>query len=317
MSQQGWQPGQFLGAENANHSDHYTAANASHIRIALREDNLGLGAKVGGNKAETFGLSLFSGVLGRLNGKDDAQVQKQQDALRDAELRQYQVGKYGLMNFVSGGLLVGDKMEEIGEKLPGRVQETEGSAESAKKRGKKRALDERQGSYHKSEKRKKRRRSEDEDEDSVVDTAKSDDAALQEKARRKEKRSKKSNETAEQQDVEVASTAVSDDKKAKKRNRKADSAEDPPEKSPADEKARLKEEKRARKEDRRRRKEEKRLKKAKREASKAGTSEHETKLVQAVHGGRHAVRHRYIQQKRMAGMDAQAMKEIFMVKAAA
>ena len=87
LSAQGWTPGDYLGAKNASHSDHYTAANASHIRTLLREDNLGLGAQIGKGNADTFGLSLFSGVLGRLNGKSDAQLEKQQSALRDAELR--------------------------------------------------------------------------------------------------------------------------------------------------------------------------------------------------------------------------------------
>ena len=85
------------------------------IKVLLREDNLGLGAKVGGkSNAETFGLTTLSGIFGRLNGKSEAEVQKKQEDLRDAGLRSYQATRYGFMNFVRGGLLVGDKMEEEG-----------------------------------------------------------------------------------------------------------------------------------------------------------------------------------------------------------
>ena len=76
LTAQGWKPGDYLGARDAEHASHYTAANASHIRVLLKDDNLGLGARRsggsgagGGANAETFGLSQLAGLLGRLNGK--------------------------------------------------------------------------------------------------------------------------------------------------------------------------------------------------------------------------------------------------------
>lgn len=126
---QGWKPGDYLGAENAAHSAHYTAANASHIRVALREDNMGIGVQVGKGNAETFGLSMFSGLLGRLNGKSDEEVAKKQNALRDVELGTFHAQRYGSMNFVSGGLLVGDKMEfPKSTVLPGKKRKAEDEA---------------------------------------------------------------------------------------------------------------------------------------------------------------------------------------------
>lgn len=317
LAQQGWQPGQYLGAENANHSDHYSAANASHIRVLLREDNLGLGAKVGGNKAETFGLSLFSGVLGRLNGKSDEQVQKQQDALRDAELRQYQVGKYGLMNFVSGGLLVGDRMQKPEEK--GAVKQEESNLlEHADNKGEKRKAEDAAGKDSTTDKkRRKVQNSASEDPRQSSSDAK---AVSAKKSRRKDK--KKQNQHADGEDDEKdASTSSVEEKRSKKRRKKEGRTDDSSSAEVVtDEKARLKAEKRARKEERRKRKEAKRLEKANEESTRSTEAEKEDREAaapaRAVHSGRHAVRHRYIQQKRMAGLDAQAMKEIFMVKAA-
>ncbi|KAG9652870.1 hypothetical protein KCU64_g8229, partial [Aureobasidium melanogenum] len=107
LASQGWKPGDTLGAKDANHASHYTVGSNSHIRVLLKDDNLGLGAARGGNNAETFGLSLYSGLLGRLNGKSEAEVEKQQTAQRDVELALYQGRKYGNINFISAGFLVG------------------------------------------------------------------------------------------------------------------------------------------------------------------------------------------------------------------
>lgn len=292
LSQQGWQPGSYLGATDAAHADHYTAANASHIRVMLREDNLGLGAKVGGNNAETFGLSLFSGVLGRLNGKTEAEVEKQQGALRDAELRR----GYGMMGFVSGGFLVGDKIERRPTKSQLQL-----ASEVATEEG------------PKTKKRKV--------EDDTVD---------QDAAQSSEKKSKKAKDSGEQ------STSSGEDGIAKKPTRKEKRRkEDDNGETSTDDKANRaqeKQEKRVRKEERRRRKEERRarreakaLRKLKDSASQTPTTEANTSDSEASTkpqttivstGNRQAVRQRYIQQKRMASMNPQAMKEIFMMKAA-
>src|SRR3954452_8020092 len=85
MQAQGWQPGDFLGAKDANHAEHYTAANASHIRVLVKTDNLGLGAKNGSGvgHGECTGLDAFKNLLGRLNGADEDELEKEQKSRED------------------------------------------------------------------------------------------------------------------------------------------------------------------------------------------------------------------------------------------
>ncbi|KAK3715294.1 telomerase inhibitor [Vermiconidia calcicola] len=298
LSAQGWKPGDYLGAEQASHSDHYTAANASHIRVLLREDNLGLGAQVGKSNAETFGLSLFSGVLGRLNGKSDAEVERQQGALRDAELRTYQAQKFGVMGFVSGGLLVGNKimpaMEEEEEiENPGAISFPSEDKVERKQKKRKAAQDASELDAKRSKKKSKVGTSGLDEHDADTNDV--------EAAKAKQKKAKRSKQT--DRDAKASATTTAED-----------------------DRSRQKQEKRARKEERRKRKEEKRRLKSEKSAPESGsTSPDEQPVVvktlappqDMFSGNRHAVRQRYIQQKRMASMDAQAMKEIFMLKAAA
>jgi Pin2-interacting protein X1 len=305
LAAQGWKPGDYLGAENANHADHYTAANASHIRVMLREDNLGLGAQIGRGNAETFGLSMFSGLLGRLNGKSDNISETQQKARRDAEIRIQHEQRYGHMNFISGGFLVGDKMEakaEFQPRITALVQsakrkcsddsESETSGQPGKKKPKKMA---------------------------TSDSVQQPPILI------------KSSSTTEGSDLDVGDDKehISDEAvrmKAEKRYRKKLSKLEQ-ESEPTDikaQKAREKAERRARKEERRKRKEEKRERKALKDKKKADTSAPQISeppvavAASAVvsNGSRHATRQRYIQQKRMASMDPKALKEIFMLQAA-
>ncbi|KAK3710335.1 telomerase inhibitor [Vermiconidia calcicola] len=297
LSAQGWKPGDYLGAEQASHSDHYTAANASHIRVLLREDNLGLGAQVGKSNADTFGLSLFSGVLGRLNGKSDVEVERQQGALRDAELRTYQAQKFGMVGFVSGGFLVGDKIRPGVEEEKVENTETFGETPEDKLEPKRKKRKAAQDASEPETKRSKKRRK---GGTSGVDEHHVDPSDIQ-AAKTKQKKAKRSKQT--DGDVKASTTTTAED-----------------------DRPRQKQEKRARKEERRKRKEERRRLKSERSAPESGSTSPEEQPVvvktlappqDMLSGNRHAVRQRYIQQKRMASMDAQAMKEIFMLKAAA
>lgn len=81
--------------------------------MALKDDNLGLGAKRGSGQAETqcTGLDAFQGLLGRLNGKTDGELQKEQES-RDALKRAiYMEGHWDSVRFVSGGFLVGANLQ--------------------------------------------------------------------------------------------------------------------------------------------------------------------------------------------------------------
>ena len=114
LESQGWTPGDFLGAKNAPHAAYHTAANASHIRIALKDDNLGLGAKPGRSQedGQTTGLDMFQDILGRLNGKSESQLEMEQMSRSQVKRSMFVEQRWGSLRFVEGGFLVGDKLQE-------------------------------------------------------------------------------------------------------------------------------------------------------------------------------------------------------------
>lgn len=104
-----------MGAKDASHAKYHTAASLSHIKVSIREDNLGLGARVGaaGGEWETTGLSGFQDLLGRLNGKSEADLGNAQRIRANLKRSMYAEQRWGTLRFVSGGLLIGDKIEEL------------------------------------------------------------------------------------------------------------------------------------------------------------------------------------------------------------
>lgn len=120
MIEQGWAPGQFLGAQDAPHAEFHTEANASHIRVVLKDDNLGIGAKKGSgvNQGECVGLDVFQTLLGRLNSTDEEEYVKEQNRREDLKRAIYTEQKWGTIRFVHGGFLIGDKIQDLidGEK---------------------------------------------------------------------------------------------------------------------------------------------------------------------------------------------------------
>ncbi|GAB1310800.1 telomerase inhibitor [Madurella fahalii] len=108
---QGWQPGQYLGAKDAPHAEWHTEANSTHIRVVLKDDNLGLGAKRN-NGDECTGLDAFQHLLGRLNGKSDETLETERKAREDMKLSLYVERKLGTIRFVKGGWLVGDQVKD-------------------------------------------------------------------------------------------------------------------------------------------------------------------------------------------------------------
>ena len=82
------------------------------MRIALRQDNLGLGAKPGSGQGpgECTGLGSFQDLLGRLNGKTEDVIGKERDGRAHVKRSLYAESKYGgWSKFVSAGYLVGDE----------------------------------------------------------------------------------------------------------------------------------------------------------------------------------------------------------------
>ena len=142
--------------QGASHAAHYTVASHSHIRVLLKDDNLGLGAKRGSERAENFGLAGLESILGRLNGKE-IEVKQEEERRDDIERRAYVYRKYGMMNFVSGGFLVGDKItkradikkepkEEPEEKIKVKLEaESEDNGSEKKSRKRKRGQVDRAG----------------------------------------------------------------------------------------------------------------------------------------------------------------------------
>lgn len=107
LQARGWTPGASLGARDKPYT---RAQGISHIKVSLKDDNLGLGAKAGPNVPQP-GLDAFQGLLGRLNGKSDTELVKEQSTRDDIRRKTYAERRWGGLNFVSAGLLVGDRIE--------------------------------------------------------------------------------------------------------------------------------------------------------------------------------------------------------------
>lgn len=295
--------------------------------MLLKDDTLGLGAKRG-ETAETFALGAFEGLLGRLNGKGTEEVEREERKRGDRVLRVFQAGRWGAVAFVRGGFLVGERIE----KRVGKGAGEGGDVELVEEGG--------------SEEGRKRKRGE-EDEDAA--TTDSQQPRLKRKRRSADLKAAAAAAaaagtaagTAEDEEEESSAKAKSKSKsKSKdkdKRKRKREAAEEEPSQPTlSDEKA----DKKRRKAEKRTLKEAKKLKKAQRRADKSGTVSSTTTVASSRQstpsssddaaeksqkqevavpaskpalsfaGGRHAVRQRYIRQKKMASMDPQALREV-------
>ena len=136
----GWQPGQFLGAQDAAHSGLHTAANASYIRVSVKDDVKGLGWSKS-KEDEVTGLDVFSDLLSRLNGKSEESLEGERQARLIMKTNQYVEQKYGPMRFVRGGFLIGDSMKELmGEETP--AEEASNATKKEKKKRMKAGADE-------------------------------------------------------------------------------------------------------------------------------------------------------------------------------
>ncbi|CAG5183502.1 uncharacterized protein ALTATR162_LOCUS10613 [Alternaria atra] len=326
LTSQGWQPGNSLGATDASHAAHYTAASQSHIRVFLKDDNLGLGAKRGSERAENFGLAGLESILGRLNG-NEAEVKKEEERREEIEKRAFVYRKYGMMNFVSGGFLVGDKITKSSdikkevEIKPEIKSEPESDDGASDKKDKKRKRDERTDDEPKVKRKKKSLDLRDEAQ-KESDESKSKKDKKDKKTRKTKKDKSKKSKRASSSDAESSTDDA------------ATSTSDP---EPLTDKERRKAEKKARKEEK---KAKKALKKAAKKAAKKDSSDDSSSESEEDEStpttissvplsktstpvsaglaytprGMHAVRQKWIRQKKAATMDAQAMREIFMIK---
>ncbi|EGD96935.1 hypothetical protein TESG_04359 [Trichophyton tonsurans CBS 112818] len=260
MTSQGWAPGDFLGAANSNRTDTYTAASFGHIRVSLKDDNLGLGAKPRRPLIddEPTGLDAFQGLLGRLNGRSEVEIEKEMKVKRDIKAMTYIERRWGCMNFIGGGLLVPDKVNKIpneeGNKTadgPADAKPAEGSVNEdidtkEKRKREKKEKKERKEKKEKS-KEKKKRKMETQESEEIADSGfateisapasraeTSDDAETDSRTeKRKSKDKKKSKkrkrkEEAQADKTEISSTPCEEDTKDTKRAEAPPSAPAPP-----------------------------------------------------------------------------------------
>ncbi|UNI20983.1 2-acylglycerol O-acyltransferase [Purpureocillium takamizusanense] len=308
----GWQPGEFLGAKDAAHSTLHTAANASYIRVSVKDDVKGLGW----NKAkedEVTGLDVFSDLLSRLNGKSEESLEGERQARLVMKMNQYVEQKYGPMRFVQGGFLIGDSMKELMENDTA-AEETPNSTKKEKKSKKRKASDvEDADEDNESETKKEKRRRKEEKRakkaaaESTTDNG-DDSARADEKKKKKSKKADIPNETDE---------AKIDKRKSNSKDKKSSTEE-----SEADEPKKS----RKSKKDKREKKEKKKRKKAETDESSEGSAD-DSAVPTGVstpsgsgtgtstpRGTRNFVRSRFIAAKRQAMLDTKALNQIFMVK---
>ncbi|UPK98740.1 hypothetical protein LCI18_009675 [Fusarium solani-melongenae] len=324
---QGWQPGQFLGAENAPHSELHTAANASYIRVVLKDDMKGLGFSRA-KEDEVTGLDVFQDLLSRLNGKTEDQVVEDQQARLAVKTHHFVEQRYGPMRFVYGGLLVGDEMKQKDDE-EAKTPKDEGEdvvMESApapkeskkEKKSKKRKAgeDDEDSSSRESDSKSKKRRKEErklKENDSSADT---DDA----KAKKKDKKSKK--DKSRKKSAEV-SEEESEERSKKRKSKSKDKSQSPEDSEEDKVKGKKSKKEKKEKKDKKRKKEE-----AASESSSTVATQESTPVpsipgtgvttpsgTSTPRGSRNFVRSRFIAQKRQAVLDTKALNQIFMVKA--
>ncbi|KAF7949588.1 uncharacterized protein EAE97_003097 [Botrytis byssoidea] len=334
MKSQGWTPGEYLGAKDAAHAEFHTEANASHIRVVIKDNTLGLGAKIGSGvgHGECTGLDVFQNLLGRLNGKEEAEIEKEQKGREDLKRAIYAERKWGSIRFVKGGVLIGDKIQDLidGEKERLKALEIkEKAAESGSEESDSSSDEEEEKSPEPvTEKKKssKRKREEQEDEEKT--------SSKKSKKEKKEKEKKSKKRKSEDEDDKDKSESKKSKKSKKDRKSKSKSTSES-ENETLDESA-LKARKKEKKEKKRREKEaagadaeettstSKSSKKSKKDKHKSSsTSETSTKestpIVSESSGrstpmGIRSIRARHIAQKRMASMDVASLNQIFMIK---
>ncbi|KAI0023042.1 hypothetical protein F4780DRAFT_125020 [Xylariomycetidae sp. FL0641] len=340
----GWEPGKFLGAQDSSHSHLLSAASSAPIKINLKDDTLGLGAKPRQKQNdECTGLVGFADLLGRLNGKSEETIKKEQAVRSELKTSLFVERRYGPMRFVSGGLLVGDqmKMTELMAKEPksdddqDKVKKEELSdtgledikpSKKEKKSKKRKAEEPVAGETTRvdgEDKKKRKKRSK--------DTDSNQDDSESEKPKKKKKSKREDSGEADATDVTSAKT-----KKKSKKSKKSSQEDIEPVAEPAstedveEEKTNKKGKDKKDKKEKKEKKEKKRKQADATDASEitvpavtststpqeSGTStpaETGTSTPQAL-SNRHLSRSRNIASKRLAMADMAALNQIFMVK---
>ncbi|KAI8965870.1 hypothetical protein F5Y11DRAFT_311662 [Daldinia sp. FL1419] len=222
---QGWEPGKFLGAQNASHSHLHTAASAAPINVLLKDDTLGLGAKPRHKQnTECTGLDVFKDLLGRLNGKSEETIEKERKVKSEIKTCLYVERKYGPMRFVSGGLLVGDQMEGLTTKAETpeeRIKEEDIKEEDIKEESvtSSDGISDRPAKKQKKEKKSKKRKAGD------TDPADESDAIPEKKRKKRSKNEASRDDSADSVETEDAGKKKKSKKSKRKDTEESDSLE--------------------------------------------------------------------------------------------
>uniref|UniRef100_A0A8H7N952 PinX1-related protein 1 n=1 Tax=Bionectria ochroleuca TaxID=29856 RepID=A0A8H7N952_BIOOC len=334
LRSQGWQPGEFLGAKDAPHSELHTAASASYIRVSLKDDMKGLGFDKAKDN-EISGLDAFTDLLSRLNGKSAASVEEDKQARMVVKLNRYVEQKFGPMRFVRGGLLVGDELKEEEETKESPEEavstpvEQKEEAEAPQQKSKKRKAssqseedEETSGKDSESKSKKRRRDGEKKSKKKSSDESEANDSS--DVARKEKKKSKK--DKSRQQSAATSADESESTERASKRKSKTDSSPDDEgddTKESRQAKKERKEEKRARKELKKLEKKEKKEKKEEKKRRKLEGSDREKSSsatpsgsgTSTPRGNPLMVRSRFLAAKREAMLNDNSINKIFMVKA--
>ncbi|KAK7430862.1 telomerase inhibitor [Neonectria magnoliae] len=322
LRSQGWSPGQFLGVTNAPHSELHTAANASYIRVALKDDMKGLGFSRS-KEDEVTGLDVFQDLLSRLNGKTEVAVEEDRQVRLAVKANYYVEQRWGPMRFVRGGLLVGDELREAPK------EEDESEASPSEVEAKKEVDDVEVGlnsapkEFKKEKKSKKRKASDDGD----VDTSGRESESKNKKRRKEERKLREAKNNTDDVKAKKEKKDKKDKSRSKKSSEKASSEGSQDEDNSSDQRSKKRKAKKEKKEKQKRKKEEANTSDSAslattQESTPAGGSEPATGTTtpsgtgtSTPRGSRNFVRSRFIAQKRQAMMDTTALNQIFMVKA--
>jgi Pin2-interacting protein X1 len=115
LERMGWSQGQGLGTGSSGRE-----AMTSHIKVAIKTDNTGLGKKSSKSGSQgldgeiTTGMDVFQRILGKLNGKSQEDVDNQ---LRSQKQRMVMENSRFGMTFVYGGVLEGSVEKKPKEKI--------------------------------------------------------------------------------------------------------------------------------------------------------------------------------------------------------
>lgn len=335
LRRQGWSPGYGLGAYRA--ADPFVPA--ANIKIAFKDDNLGLGARVG-RQEKNSSSDAFAGLLGRLNGKDVDQLAEEKRKSGIKSLERYVLGKWGAVLFVRGGLLVQrDDFKDVGntEMKDSQAIETETvdpEIENANERALRRP--EKEVRRQRKEERRQRKKAQSleavESADAPTSLCQDNTSPKEErdarKARKEDRKRRKVSKKHVLDELEVAkgSGSISEITAA---NGAKESDESSIKSPPKNVKRKRRKEKEKEKETGSRKKPEIFQEKQKEQPSsstenaKVSTAPESTPItpqppvdkVQAAPIGRHVIRGRHIAQKKAAFLDDSSLKGIFMVKA--